>query len=344
MWLKIILAFIVYNTVKSKRLVINTTCLELSDPSNQKFRLSCMNSSDYHCLLDSDSINEYEVCRKWKWISADKCAYFNTYKEGNIDGRPCINSTDFVCPKDLHSSKDNTKYPACYVKITTSTIAPKISSHEVASESSTNVLKEVSPDGMNSTASPISDPTDKQSEIARMTSAVVFGVIIPVLLIAAIFFICRKREKSVALRHKMERTDEDAESQVHQQQNENGSTKENEINNGTLQKKESENDLDEDAEPERQQLMKNENLSTRESGESVALRHELERTNENAESQEHQQENKNGSTRENDEDAEPEQQHIMKNEYFPTRENVNPSLDDKKLPEKASDAISTQET
>lgn len=39
-----------------------------------------------------------------------------------------------------------------------------------------------------------------------------------------------------------------------------------EINNGTLQKKESENDLDEDAEPERQQLMKNENFSTRESG------------------------------------------------------------------------------
>lgn len=72
MWLKIILAFFVYNTIKSKRLVINTTCLELSDPSNQKFRLSCVNSSDYHCLLDRDSINEYEVCRKWKWIAAGK--------------------------------------------------------------------------------------------------------------------------------------------------------------------------------------------------------------------------------------------------------------------------------
>lgn len=72
MWLKIILPFFVYNTINSKRLVINTTCLELSDPLNQKFRLPCVNSSDYHCLLDRDSINEYEVCRKWKWIAAGK--------------------------------------------------------------------------------------------------------------------------------------------------------------------------------------------------------------------------------------------------------------------------------
>lgn len=193
MWLKIILAFFVYNTIKSKRLVINTTCLELSDPSNQKFRLSCVNSSDYHCLLDRDSINEYEVCRKWKWIAAGKCAYFNTYEEGNIDGRPCINSTDFVCPKDLHSSKENTKYPACYVKIITSTIAPKISSYEVTSESTTDLLKEVSSDGI---ASLISDLTDKQYDIARMTSAVVFGVFVPVLLIAAIVFIYRKNEEA----------------------------------------------------------------------------------------------------------------------------------------------------
>lgn len=300
MWLKIFPAFIIYNTVKSKRLVINTTCLELSKPSNQQFRLTCTNSSDYHCLLDRDSINEYEVCRKWKWISEGRCAYFNMYEEGNIDGRPCINSTDFICPKDVHSSNENTKYPACYVKITTSTIAPKISSYEVTSESTKYVSKQGSSDGRNFTSSPISDITDNQSEIAMMTSAVVFGVIIPVLLIAAISFICRKRE-CVALRHNMERTDEDAESQVHQQENENGSPREN--------------------------------------GESVALRHELERTNENVESQVHQQENENDSRRNNDEDAEPEQQQLLNNEYFPTKES-----DDKKLPEKASDAISTRET
>lgn len=246
MWLKIILPFFVYNTINSKRLVINTTCLELSDPLNQKFRLPCVNSSDYHCLLDRDSINEYEVCRKWKWIAAGKCAYFNTYDEGNIDGRPCINSTDFVCPKDLHSSKENTKYPACYVKIITSTIAPKISSYEVTSESTTDLLKEVSSDGI---ASLISDLTDKQYDIARMTSAVVFGVFVPVLLIAAIVFIYRKRE-SVALRHKLERKNDDVESQVHQQANENGSMRKN----------------DEEAGQELQALVTNENLSARQSG------------------------------------------------------------------------------
>lgn len=241
MWLKIILAFFVYNTIKSKRLVINTTCLELSDPSNQKFRLSCVNSSDYHCLLDRDSINEYEVCRKWKWIAAGKCAYFNTYEEGNIDGRPCINSTDFVCPKDLHSSKENTKYPACYIKIITSTIATKLSSYEVTSESTTYVSKEVSSDGMSFIVSLISDPTDKQSDIARMTSAVVSGVTFPVLLIVAIVFICRKR-------HASERNNEDAE--FHQEENKNGLTREN----------------DEEAGQEQQALVTNENFSARESG------------------------------------------------------------------------------
>lgn len=243
MWLKIILAFFVYNTIKSKRLVINTTCLELSDPSNQKFRLSCVNSSDYHCLLDRDSINEYEVCRKWKWIAAGKCAYFNTYEEGNIDGRPCINSTDFVCPKDLHSSKENTKYPACYIKIITSTIATKLSSYEVTSESTTYVSKEVSSDGMSFIVSLISDPTDKQSDIARMTSAVVSGVTFPVLLIVAIVFICRKR-------HALQRNNEDAESQFHQEENTNGLTREN----------------DEEAGQELQALVTNENFSARESG------------------------------------------------------------------------------
>lgn len=223
MWLKIILAFFVYNTIKSKRLVINTTCLELSDPSNQKFRLSCVNSSDYHCLLDGDSINEYEVCRKWKWITAD---------------------------------------PACYIKIITSTKATKLSSYEVTSESTTVLLKEVSSDGIASLISDTSN-SDKQYDIARMTSAVVFGVFVPVLLIAAIVFICRKRE-SVALRHKPERKNEDIESKVPQKANENGSTRKNEINDGTLQRKESENNLDEDAEQEKQHLIKIENFSTRE--------------------------------------------------------------------------------
>lgn len=36
------------------------------------------------------------------------CAYFNTYGEGNIDGRPCISSPNLICPNAQYSSAENT--------------------------------------------------------------------------------------------------------------------------------------------------------------------------------------------------------------------------------------------
>ena len=59
---------LVHKSALSKRLVINTTCLELAKPSNQVLRLSCGTPDHYHCLLDETSTREYEVCRPWMWI------------------------------------------------------------------------------------------------------------------------------------------------------------------------------------------------------------------------------------------------------------------------------------
>lgn len=71
-WLTIFLTFVVSHKVQSQlRLVVNTTCLELAKPSNQKFRLSCR-QYDYHCLLDESYAKEFEVCRDWKWIPKGK--------------------------------------------------------------------------------------------------------------------------------------------------------------------------------------------------------------------------------------------------------------------------------
>lgn len=66
-WLKIFLTFVVSHKVKMKRLVVNTTCMELAKPSNQQYRLTCR-QLDYHCLLDDTYTQEIEVCREWKWI------------------------------------------------------------------------------------------------------------------------------------------------------------------------------------------------------------------------------------------------------------------------------------
>lgn len=258
MWLNIFLAFIVYNTVKSQKLVMKTTCLELAKPSNKQFRLSCMNSSDYHCLLDRDSINEYEVCRNWKWIAAGKCAYFNTYREGNIDERPCISSANSSCSEMVRSSSENTKYNACYVKkSTTSTPTKTTSSFEVTSE--------VTSDNRNSTAYPISDITDKQSGLAGTSVAIVFGVFTSFLLFAVIYFFYQKRQSGIQNDMGLRRTDgDDVESQAHQQEN---ATGENELNNGALQSQTVENDSDEDGGPQKQQqqLINNVNNSERHS-------------------------------------------------------------------------------
>lgn len=130
-WLKILIMFVVFHKVKMKRLVVNTTCLELAKPSNQQLRLTC-SQYDYHCLLDETFTNEFEVCREWKWIPGGRCAYFNTYEAGNIDGRRCINSGKWLCPNMQYSSEETTNYPACHMKKTS--VAITTSSFQVASE------------------------------------------------------------------------------------------------------------------------------------------------------------------------------------------------------------------
>nr|XP_034315220.1 uncharacterized protein LOC109618299 [Crassostrea gigas] len=114
--MKILLIFLVFTVshrvLSQSRLVINTTCLELVKPSNQQFRLIC-SQYDYHCLLDETFTKEFEACREWKWIPGGKCAYFNTYGSGNVDGRECKPQINLTCSKIgiQFESKTNTQYP-----------------------------------------------------------------------------------------------------------------------------------------------------------------------------------------------------------------------------------------
>lgn len=57
------------------REVRNTTCLELAKPSNLQFRLSCNDTGTYHCLLDQNYTQEYEICMMWKWIPQGNCCH-----------------------------------------------------------------------------------------------------------------------------------------------------------------------------------------------------------------------------------------------------------------------------
>lgn len=133
--LTIFLTFVVSYKVQSQsRLVVNTTCLELAQPSNQKFRLTCR-QYEYHCLLDETFTKEFEVCREWKWIPGGTCAYFNSYDSGNIDGRPCISSANLYCPHVQYSSSDTTKYSMCYMQKNTFTIGSTTSSYRMVSTS-----------------------------------------------------------------------------------------------------------------------------------------------------------------------------------------------------------------
>lgn len=72
-WLKILITAILIEKVKHLRLIVNTTCLELTKLSNQQFRLSCSTHLAYHCLLDETFTKEIEVCREWKWIPEGFC-------------------------------------------------------------------------------------------------------------------------------------------------------------------------------------------------------------------------------------------------------------------------------
>lgn len=222
MLLTISLAFMFY-IVRSERLVVNTTCLELAEPSNQQFRLYCKNASYYHCLLDEYSIKEFEVCMKWKWISKGNCAYFNTYGDGNIDGRQCFNLTNFECPTVVHLSTENMKYPACYVKNTTSTIAPSTSSFQSTFEDTTESTTKITIDGKNSAAYPIADTPYEQSEKAHKASAIAIGVIIPLLTFSVILCYLYIKGKNRATNNSesgVGEMDERAEPEENQQQNE----------------------------------------------------------------------------------------------------------------------------
>lgn len=71
-WFKTLLLFVVFNKVHLYRQLMNSTCLELAKPSNKHLRLSCNDSSIYHCLLNGNSTDEFEICKNWKWIPGGK--------------------------------------------------------------------------------------------------------------------------------------------------------------------------------------------------------------------------------------------------------------------------------
>lgn len=141
-WLKDFIAFVVIQNVQTQlRLVVNTTCLELAQPSNQQFRLTCR-QYDYHCLLDESYTREFEVCREWKWIPGGKCAYFNTYGSGNVDERKCEPGINLTCSEHKHQfeSKTNIQFTACYAKrhsstsFTTSASPVQVTSNNMTSD------------------------------------------------------------------------------------------------------------------------------------------------------------------------------------------------------------------
>lgn len=67
-WFKTLLLFVVFNEVQLYRQLKKFTCLELAKPSNKHLRLSCNDTSMYHCLLNGNSTKEFEICKTWKWI------------------------------------------------------------------------------------------------------------------------------------------------------------------------------------------------------------------------------------------------------------------------------------
>lgn len=373
MLLTISLVFILYNIVRSERLVVNTTCLELAKPSNQQFRLSCKNASDYHCLLDEYSIEEFEVCMMWKWIPKGKCAYFNTYGDGNIDGRQCLNLTNFVCPKVVHSSSENIKYPACYVKNTTTTKAPPQSSFRSTFEDTTEGTTKITNDGRNLAVSSISDTADEQSEKALKASAIAFGVILPCLIFSAILcYVYTKGENPAT--NNIELGDgaivERAESEENQQQNDNSSRREN----ASLQSQDSQNGLNEGAEPQdHEPLIENRRFSTIENEgiesseeekddsntEQRPLLNEMKTSSENTSQIRCEMEkNLTGKGMKDDDQKEKSVENPSHLSSRPLQSNTEdaddkkttvehqytePTLDDEKLPKNVIEAVSTQE-
>lgn len=187
-WLILFLVFIVSQNVQSQlRLVLNTTCLDLAKPLNKQYRLTC-SQHHYHCLLDETFTKEYEVCKKWKWIPEGKCAYYNTYHQGNIDQKSCFNTT-LVCPESAYFSTETLNFPACYEKNVTYTDEQTTKNLFSSSEG----IQDITTDGNNSTSSPVSDTFHKQSEKIWMSCAILIGIMLPFLGFALICFCYRKK-------------------------------------------------------------------------------------------------------------------------------------------------------
>ncbi|XP_078337494.1 uncharacterized protein LOC111137658 isoform X2 [Crassostrea virginica] len=187
-WLRLGLLVLVFHTLGSwaDRLVVNTTCLELAKPSNQQRRLSCGTPDHYHCLLDETSTMEYEVCRPWKWIPGGKCAYFNTYGQGNVDERMCEQqpSLTLTCSTagNQFKSSSNTQYTACYEKKATTAAVPSTTSSSPVTWTS---------EMENSTSSSDLGRIDKASQRKMQALYSVLGVLVPVLTLCVIYFVCK---------------------------------------------------------------------------------------------------------------------------------------------------------
>lgn len=180
-WFKTLLICVVFNQVNLYRQLKNTTCLELAKSSNQHVRLSCNDSSTYHCLLNGDSTKEFEICKTWKWIPKGNCAYLNAYG-WNIDARSCSSSADLACPKMLYRSEDTIKYAACYVqKNTDSTASPSPTASNVTSSDG---------NGGNASSSRISETKGNDMHYWHALTTIL-GIVVPPVSIAVIYFILK---------------------------------------------------------------------------------------------------------------------------------------------------------
>ncbi|XP_065936155.1 uncharacterized protein [Magallana gigas] len=172
------------NANSKARQVRNTTCLELARPSNQQFRLSCNNIGTYHCLLDQNYTNEFEICKMWKWIPKGKCAYYSMYSGDNIDERNCTSSSHFVCPEQKYRSENTTNYSACYIRNNPTTVQPLTSLSPVSSNWTAS-----DGNGGNASSSRTSENAEKHIEIKSHPLPSILGIIVPVVSIAVICFI-----------------------------------------------------------------------------------------------------------------------------------------------------------
>lgn len=172
------------NTNTRARQVRNTTCLELAKPSNQQFRLSCNNIGTYHCLLDQNYTKEFEICKMWKWISKEKCAYYSMYSGDNIDERNCTSSSHFVCPEQRYRSENTTNYSACYIRNNPTTVQPLTSSPPDVS-----IWTSLDGNGGNATSSRISETAEKHIEMKSHVLPIILGIIAPLVSLAVIYFI-----------------------------------------------------------------------------------------------------------------------------------------------------------